>query len=278
MTEQFLRNKNAWIIGGASGMGKAIAIELARAGANIAIGSLITEQTEHSLEGELVNLPTRQQLETTAEEIGAFGGLVVATNLDVCTVNSLLTAHQQIVATLGNVDILVNAAGITTEQTICQHSDAVWHRVIDVNLHGCYRSIRLCLPTMIEKRWGRIINIASTAASVGAAGSAAYCASKAGLVALSRCVALEGAEFGVTCNSISPGWVETDFGNKWMEHIANNTTEQTLQEYITDVRNSNPQKRIIQPSEIAALAAFLCKEQAKGITMQDLTVSGGSLW
>ena len=278
MTKRFLQNKNAWIIGGGSGMGKSIAMELAKAGANIAIGSLITEPTNNATAGELVNLPTRQQLASTAEEIRAFGGMVVATNLDICAVESLLTAHQQIIDIIGSVDILVNAAGMTTEQTICEHSDAVWHKVIDVNLHGCYRSIRLCLPTMIAQRWGRIINIASTAASVGAAGSAAYCASKAGLVALSRCVALEGAEFGVTCNSISPGWVETEFGKKWMAHLAKTTTEQTVQEYMNEVRNSNPQKRIIQPSEIAALASFLCTEQAKGITMQDLTVSGGSLW
>ncbi|MGA7937511.1 MAG: SDR family oxidoreductase, partial [Kovacikia sp.] len=89
--------------------------------------------------------------------------------------------------------------------------------------------------------------------------------------------ALEGAPHGVTCNTISPGWVETDFGKKWMQTIAE-ASGQSLRDYMQSVQQSNPQQRIIQPEEIGALAAFLCSDAAIGITMQDITVSGGSLW
>ena len=103
---------------------------------------------------------------------------------------------------------------------MCGHPDELWHQVIDINLNGVYRTIKLCLPGMIDRKWGRIINIASTAASVGSPTNAAYCASKAAVVGLTHCVALEGAPHGVTCNAISPGWVETDLGKNWMRQLA----------------------------------------------------------
>ena len=123
-------------------------------------------------------------------------------------------------AAFGKVDILANAAGITAEKLICGHSEQLWLKVMDVNANGPFRTIKLILPGMIERRWGRIINISSTAASVGAKTSGAYCASKAAVLGLTRCVALEGAEHGVSCNAISPGWVQTDFQKKWMHNIA----------------------------------------------------------
>jgi NAD(P)-dependent dehydrogenase (short-subunit alcohol dehydrogenase family) len=186
--------------------------------------------------------------------------------------------YDATVQAFGQVDILANAAGITAEQTICGHSNTLWQKIMDVNVNGVYRTIKLCLPGMMQHQWGRIINIASTAASVGAPTSAAYCASKAAVVGLTRCVALEGAANGVTCNAISPGWVETQFGKKWMGHIAQTVEGQSAEKYIQTTKLSNPQQRMIQPEEIGALAAFLCREEAFGITMQDLTISAGSLW
>ncbi len=182
------------------------------------------------------------------------------------------------VAAFGKVDILANAAGITAEQVICDHPDPLWDKVIDVNLTGTYRTIKLCLPGMIERKWGRIVNIASTAASVGAATSGAYCASKAGVVGLTRCVALEGAPHGVTCNAISPTWVETKFGVEWMKEIGDEEEGTTGEQYIADAKAANPQGRLVQPAEIGALAAFLCRDEAFGITMENLTISAGSLW
>ena len=242
----------------------------------MAIGSLLAGGA--SVGREVVYLPGQQELDDTAREIEAHGVRALALDLDVTSMDSVQAFHDATVKAFGKVDILANAAGITAEQTISGHPDELWDKVIDVNLNGTYRTIKLCLPGMIERKWGRIINIASTAASVGAETSGAYCASKAGVVGLTRCVALEGAKHGVTCNAISPTWVETRFGTSWMTDIAERQEGRSGEAYIADAKAANPQGRLIQPSEIGALAAFLCRDEALGITMQDLTVSAGSLW
>ena len=276
MSEKFLNGRAAMVTGGASGMGRAMALAFADAGADVAIGSLLTGGARVS--GELVNMPGADELESTRKEIEARGVKAVAVSLDVTSNESVQAFYDATASAFGKVDILANAAGITAEHTISGHPDALWDKVIDVNLNGTYRAIKVCLPGMIERKWGRIINIASTAASVGAVTSGAYCASKAGVVGLSRCAALEGAEHGVTCNAISPTWVETTFGTEWMSNIAEEQESRTGAEYIADVKAANPQGRLVQPSEIGALAAFLCRDEAIGMTMQDLTVSAGSLW
>ena len=276
MSEKFLNGRAAMVTGGASGMGRAMALAFADAGADVAIGSLLTGGARVS--GELVNMPGAEELESTRKEIEARGVKAVAVSLDVTSNESVQAFYDATASAFGKVDILANAAGITAEHTISGHPDALWDKVIDVNLNGTYRAIKLCLPGMIERKWGRIINIASTAASVGAVTSGAYCASKAAVVGLSRCAALEGAEHGVTCNAISPTWVETTFGTEWMSNIAEEQESRTGAEYIADVKAANPQGRLVQPSEIGALAAFLCRDEAIGMTMQDLTVSAGSLW
>lgn len=276
MNDKYLSGRVAMVTGGASGMGRAMALALAEAGAEVAIGSLLAGGA--SVESELVYLPGRQELDDTAREIEAHGVRALALDLDVTSMDSVQAFHDATVKTFGKVDILANAAGITAEQTISGHPDELWDKVIDVNLNGTYRTIKLCLPGMIERKWGRIINIASTAASVGAETSGAYCASKAGVVGLTRCVALEGAKHGVTCNAISPTWVETRFGTSWMTDIAEQQEKRSGAAYIADAKAANPQGRLIQPGEIGALAAFLCRDEALGITMQDLTVSAGSLW
>ena len=107
--------------------------------------------------------------------------------------------------------------------------------------------------------------------------NAAYCTSKAGILGLTRCVALEGAAHGVSCNSISPGWVETKMATDVARRFAK-IEGCTGAEYLEDIKQSYPQKRIIQPPEIGALAAFLCRDEAFGITMEDITVAAGSLW
>lgn len=257
-------------------MGLAMAVAFASAGANVSIGSLLAGGKK--AEGEVVHMPGQEQMDhalslITATEVEALG-----VDLDVTSDESVDSFFQATVERFGQVDVLANAAGITAEQTIAGHSDALWAKVIDVNLTGTYRAIKRVLPGMIERKWGRIINIASTAASVGAATSGAYCASKAGVVGLTRCVALEGAPHGVTANAISPTWVDTNFGREWMTDIAEKQEHRSGAEYIADVEKGNPQGRLISPTEIGALALFLCTEGAKGITMEDLRVSAGSLW
>jgi NAD(P)-dependent dehydrogenase (short-subunit alcohol dehydrogenase family) len=257
-------------------MGLAMALAFASEGANVSIGSLLAGGSK--AEGELAHLPGREQMDRAVASIEATGVDCIGVDLDVTSDESVRAFHEATVDRFGPVDILATAAGITAEQTIVGHSDALWAKVIDVNLTGVFRAIKQVLPGMVERGWGRIINIASTAASVGAVTSGAYCASKAGVVGLTRCVALEGAPHGVTCNAISPTWVDTSFAREWMSDIAEKQEHRSGAEYISDVEKSNPQGRLIAPSEIGALALFLCSEGAKGITMEDLRVSAGSLW
>lgn len=278
MSENFLSGRVAMVTGGASGMGRAMAMAFADAGADVAIGSLLADKAATKTGGEVVFMPGQDQLDAVKAELEAQGVKVLAMGLDVTSNESVAAFHDATVTALGPADILANAAGITAEQTISGHPDPLWHKVIDVNLNGTYRAIKQALPGMIERKWGRIINIASTAASVGAVTSGAYCASKAGVVGLTKCVALEGAPHGVTCNAISPTWVDTQFGRDWMGGIAEDQENRKGAEYIADVEAANPQGRLIQPSEVGALALFLCRDEALGMTMQDLTLSAGSLW
>ncbi|MDP3983865.1 MAG: SDR family oxidoreductase [Acidimicrobiia bacterium] len=264
------------VTGGASGMGLAMAVAFASAGANVSIGSLLAGGKK--AEGEVVHMPGQEQMDHARSLIEAESVECLAMNLDVTSDGSVDGFFQATVERFGHVDVLANAAGITAEQTIVGHPDSLWDKVVDVNLTGTYRAIKRVLPGMIERKWGKIINIASTAASVGAVTSGAYCASKAGVVGLTRCVALEGAPHGVTCNAISPTWVDTSFGREWMADIAEKQENRSGEEYISDVKKSNPQGRLISPTEIGALALFLCTDGAAGITMEDLRVSAGSLW
>jgi NAD(P)-dependent dehydrogenase (short-subunit alcohol dehydrogenase family) len=276
MAEGFLAGKTAMVTGGASGMGLAMAVAFASAGANVSIGSLLAGG--HKAEGEVGHFPGQEEMDHALTLIAEHGAEALGLNLDVTVDESVDEFYQRTVDLIGPIDILANAAGITAEHTIVGHSDSLWNKVIEVNLTGTYRTIKRVLPAMIERKWGRIINIASTAASVGAVTSGAYCASKAGVVGLTRAVALEGAPHGVTCNAISPTWVDTSFAREWMSDIAEKQEHRSGAEYVADVEKANPQGRLISPSEIGALALFLCSEGAKGITMEDLRVSAGSLW
>jgi NAD(P)-dependent dehydrogenase (short-subunit alcohol dehydrogenase family) len=276
VADDFLAGKTAMVTGGASGMGLAMANAFASAGASVAIGSLLAGG--RIADGEVAHLPGEEEMNRARGMIEAHGVNCLARDLDVTSDESVDEFFMATFARFGKVDVLANAAGITAEQTLVGHSDALWAKVIDVNLTGTYRTIKRALPGMIERRWGRIINIASTAATVGAVTSGAYCASKAGVVGLTRCVALEGAPHGVTCNAISPTWVDTTFARQWMTDIAEKQEHRSGDEYVDDVKKTNPQHRLISVDEIGALALFLCRDLAQGITMEDLRVSAGSLW
>ena len=175
----------------------------------------------------------------------------------------------------GKIDILINSAGIAAEQP-CRPPRPL--NIIDTNLTGYYRTIKRCLPGMIERKWGRIVNIASTAAMSGQ-GRSAYCSSKAGILGLTRCVALEGAPHGVTCNAINPGFVNTRMLRSTLQTMkARDGDPRSEEEMIAAIARTYPQKRIIEPEEIGNLAAFLCHDDAFGIAAEDITIAAGSLW
>jgi len=250
----------AIVTGGLQGIGLAIAANLAAQGIRVAVGAR---------RGADAALAAR------ARE--AIGEACLVAALDVRSSESVESFVGQVRDTFEVPDILVNAAGVTVHQTVDGHSDEDWETTIDINLTGPFRMIRACLPEMKKQGWGRIVNIASTAAHTAAATHAAYCASKAGLLGLTRAVALEGAPHGVTCVSVSPGWVETDMLRESAATIARKSGRSQAEE-IAIMGSSNPQNRLIQPEEISALVAFCCSDAAAGLTMEDIQVAAGALW
>jgi NAD(P)-dependent dehydrogenase (short-subunit alcohol dehydrogenase family) len=278
MIERFLKGKSAWVTGGASGMGRAIALRLAEAGSNVAIGSLLGTEGNSMPDDADTYLPSIDELEQTRLAIEKHGVMAYASSLDVRLDDDVQRTYELIIEDFGKVDILVNAAGMDVHHLVANHPDEPWHRVIDTNLNGNFRTIKRCLPDMQARHFGRILIIASTASSVGSPTNAAYCSSKAGLLGLMRCVALEGGPYGVTCNSISPGYVDTPMAHSSFVHAVERGEVDSVAEARGDAIRDYPQKEFIQPEDIANTAAFLCSDSAKRITMEDLRVSGGAFW
>ncbi|MCW8841850.1 MAG: SDR family NAD(P)-dependent oxidoreductase [Rhodobacteraceae bacterium] len=252
--------KTAIVTGGLSGMGLAIARRLARDGTTVVVGARSAGDEAH----------VRKIL--GAEHVG-----IQAATLDVRSSESVDAFVGNVAEAYGGVDILVNAAGVYEEAAVIDHPDQIWDDHIDTNLSGSFRTIRAAMPHMKRRGWGRIVNIASVAAHNGMANNAAYCASKAGLLGLGRCVSLEGAAHGVTCASISPTWVETEMLRRFIDaDMAAN--DQTLEEVRSEYAKSNPQNQLVQPDEVAELAAFLVSDAARALTMEDFQINAGSLW
>lgn len=271
-----LSGKTALITGGLTGQGLAIALELARQGANIAAGSYVGGAARQQ---DAAAYPEQKAMEEVRSILAQLGVKSFAGHLDIRDQASIRGFIASAEEACGHIDILVNAAGTTAEQPVSGHPDALWDKIIDTNLTGAFRMIRELLPAMTSRGWGRIINIGSTAASVGWKDNPAYCASKAGLLGLTRCVALEGAPHGVTCVMISPTWVETELMRRNVDQlIAREGRGRTREDAMADIAAQNPQQRIIQPGEVAALAAYLCRDEAKGITAENIQITGGALW
>ena len=256
--DRYLEDRVAIITGGFTGIGKAIAIALAERGATIAIGA-------------------RRQPQAVIDEISAKADTFFYRPLDVADLASVESFIADLKSEHGSADVLVNSAGVTTHEHVCGHDEQSWLDVIDINLSGPFRMIRACLPDMIERGRGRIINIGSTAATTATDDHAAYCASKAGLLGLSRAVALEGAPHGVSSIVISPTWVQTEMFDSSMQIQADNAG-QDVDTYVAEMLDQQPQKRLVQPAEIGAQAAFLCRDEALGITMEDIQVNAGNWW
>lgn len=255
-----LSGKVAIVTGGMVGIGLASAAALSAQGARVAIGA---RRAGHE--------------DLVAAVHKAAGADVLTAPLDVQSTESVAAFTGKVAEALGGIDILVNSAGIGVHQTVCGHDEEDWNAVIDTNLTGPFRMIRACLPGMIDRGWGRIVNIASTAARSAMPDYAAYCASKSGLLGLTRAVALEGAPHGVTCTAVSPTWVETDMLRASAAEMAANEGTDT-DEIIARFSAANPQNRLVQASEIGALVAFLCSENAKGLTMEDIQINAGANW
>jgi len=278
MVDRYLSGRTAMVTGGASGQGRAIALALAARGADVAIGSYLASHGPVP-RGQDSYFPAERELKSVCEEIEAHKVRAIGLHLDVRSNESCDAFVAATERAFGKIDILINSAGIAAEQPMVGHPDETWLNIIDTNLTGYYRTIKRCLPGMIERKWGRIVNIASTAANVGAKDNAAYCSSKAGILGLTRCVALEGAPHGVTCNAINPGFVNTRMLRSTLKTMkARDGDTRSEEEMIAAIAQTYPQKRIIEPEEIGTLAAFLCHDDAFGIAAEDITIAAGSLW
>lgn len=258
----------AIVTGGLSGIGHAVALDLAARGYRVVVGAR--------------DLESRARLDAfgaLTEAAIAGGGEVRADMLDLTDPGSVAGFCERTTERFGPADVLINAAGITAEQPVEGHGDALWQAIIDTNLTGAFRMIRACLPGMKARGWGRIVTIGSTAATVGWKDNPAYCASKAGLLGLTRCVALEGASHGVTCVMVSPTWVDTPMmAADLAQVVAREGRGRSVEEARAAIAAENPQGRIIQPGEVAELVAFLITDAAKGITMEEVKITGGALW
>ena len=241
-----LQGQVAIITGASRGIGRAVAMKLSAAGAAVVV-------TATTIEGA-----TR-----TADEIIAAGGRALAVKVDVSVAAEVETLFKEAVAAFGRLDILVNNAGITKDGLLLRMKESDWDAVMDVNLKGAFNCTREAAKIMSKARYGRIVNVSSVVGEMGNPGQANYCASKAGMIGLTKSVAKELARRNVTVNAVTPGFIETD-----MTHELSEKAKESLQEQI-------PMGRLGSGDDIASAVAFLVSEGAAYITGHVLSVNGG---
>jgi 3-hydroxybutyrate dehydrogenase len=246
-----------FVTGAARGAGRAIALSFARAGYAVAAAG----------RSEAALLPLR-------DELNGLGAEALAVVCDVTDRGAIERAAAKTEGQFGPIDVLVNNAGVADSAPFSTMSDDMWDRLLAVNLTGTYYCMRAIVPRMFERGRGRVVNIASTAGKTGFPYTAAYCASKHGVLGLTRAVALEAASKGVTVNAICPGWLDTDMTRDTVDRIVR-ITRRSAADARAALERMNPQGRLIEPDEVAALAVFLASPEARGINGQALSVDGG---
>ena len=247
--------KHALVTGAGSGIGAVIALSLAEAGYRV---SLLGRRLE--------------PLATTAAS--APEGSCQTLTCDVGKEEDVATSFSAATETFGPIDVLVNCAGMAPTAPFHKLTSEQWQAVLNTNLNGVFHCTSRVIADMRERRDGRIINIASTASLKGYAYVSAYCAAKHGVLGLTRALALETAELGITVNAICPGYTDTDIIRQSVQQIVEKTgrsEEQALAQFT----NTNPQGRLIQPDEIAGTVLWLCSDAARSVTGQALSISGG---
>ena len=241
-----LNGQVAVVTGASRGIGRAIALKLAEAGASV-----------------VVTATTQQGAEKTAAEITAAGGKALAVKVDVSVATEVEGLFKEAVGAFGKLDILVNNAGITKDGLLLRMKEADWDAVLDVNLKGSFNCTREAAKIMTKARYGRIVNVSSVVGEMGNPGQANYCASKAGMIGLTKSAARELARRNVTVNAVAPGFIETDMTNELSEK-----TKESLQEQI-------PMGRLGSADDIAGAVLFLVSDAAGYITGHVLSVNGG---
>ncbi len=241
-----LKDKVALVTGGARGIGRAIALTLAKEGADIVVGD--------------INI---QEAEKTSAEIEALGRKSMALEMDVTSMAKVEETINKILDKFTKIDILVNNAGITKDNLLLRMSEAEWDAVLSVNLKGAFNCIKTVSKAMLKQRKGKIINIASIIGIIGNPGQANYSASKAGLIALTKTCAKELASRNINVNAIAPGFIQTEMTAKLPEEIKEK------------MRQAIPLSRFGTPDDVANLCLFLAAEDSDYITGQTFVIDGG---
>jgi NAD(P)-dependent dehydrogenase (short-subunit alcohol dehydrogenase family) len=257
MNKRKLEGRVALITGASRGIGRAIAVSYAREGAAVAVTARGVDE-----------------LHALLEEVQQSGGRAVAIPADLAEVSTPLLVVQRVLDSLGTIDILVNNAGIGSSagpSPVVDFDDGLWNTTLTLNLTAPYLFTKAVLPSLLAKKWGRIINIASINSKLPSIHAAAYVASKHGVLGLTRAVALEVARDGITVNAICPGPVRTQMNDRRVQYDAARLglSVSELESRLT------PIGRRLEPDEIAPMAVLLASEESAAITGQAFNVCGG---
>jgi 3-hydroxybutyrate dehydrogenase len=255
-----LMGRTALITGGASGIGLAIANRLAQEGARALISGIFAQEDGDAIARDI------------ASPAGAQAHYLRADLRDPAQIEALVQQAQP----LGGIDILVNCAGLQHTAAIEAFPVNVWNDMLAVNLSASFHTIRLSLPGMRSRGWGRIVNVASISGLRGRAEKSAYNATKHGLIGLTKSVALETATTAITCNAICPGWAQTPLVQKQVEALA--AREQLDIPAATHklISLRQPSGRFVETGQLAAMVAFLCSEDAQEVRGAAWTMDGGT--
>jgi len=245
-----IEGKVALVTGGSGGLGRVHCLSLADAGCNVAV----------------IGHSHLEKAEQVVKEIKAMGRNALAVKMNLPDLDEVQAGVKKVENELGPVDILVNNAafGIVRAVTIARMSKEDWDRDLSVNLTGAFNTIKCCMPGMLERGWGRIINISSIAGTMGGAGQCSYATTKAGLIGLTKTAALEGARKGVTCNAVVLGVFD---GGSWHE---------VAPEFQERIVKRMAMRRTGTPQELSNVLVFLASEESSYVTGEAIEVSGGA--
>jgi NAD(P)-dependent dehydrogenase (short-subunit alcohol dehydrogenase family) len=253
-----LAGRHALVTGGGRGIGAAIARALLAKGARVTITGR-----------------SREALDATVAELSTLGEIDCVT-MDVTSAAWVAQAFAAAQARFGPIAVLVNNAGQAASSPFMKTDEALWQQMLAVNLTGTWHCIQAALPAMLEARWGRIVNVASTAGLTGYGYVSAYCAAKHGVVGLTRSLALEVAARGITVNAVCPGYTDTDIVRDAVANIVAKTGR-SEEQALAELASSNPQRRLVQPEEVANAVAWLCMPGAAAMNGQSVAVAGGEV-
>ncbi|MCB2294636.1 3-oxoacyl-[acyl-carrier-protein] reductase [Clostridium algoriphilum] len=242
-----LKGKTAVVTGASRGIGRAIAIKLAKLGANVVVNYRKNEDAVLDV----------------VKEIGALGVKVLAVKADISSYSDVENMMKKCMDEFGAIDILVNNAGITKDGLLMRMKEEDFDSVIDINLKGAFNCTKHVSAIMLKQRSGRVINISSVTGLTGNAGQVNYSSAKAGIIGMTKSVAREFASRGVTCNAVAPGYIQTDMTDALPEKVKE------------AIMSTIPLKRLGTPEDVANVVAFLASNEASYITGQVINIDGG---